>query len=183
MTALALDARRLDVARFAAAGAELSGEWPLSSFQRLQQDLVASPGPAEPVRWTVRGEYRATPAGVGETRLALRAAAAVWLRCQRCLQPMPLDISIDTRVRFVDGEAEAERLDEIGDEDVLAISSALDVHELFEDELILTLPLVPRHDDCALLADAPDDGAAEPGEPHPFAALAALRRGPGGTGQ
>ena len=82
------------------------------------------------------------------------------------------------------GEAEAARLDEESEDDVLELPPRLDLHALVEDELILALPLVPRHERLPGAAaraggtDAPEDDAPAP---HPFAALAALRRrGPGG---
>ena len=51
-------------------------------------------------------------------------------------------------IRFVHGADLAQQLDEESEEDVLALSAALDLRELIEDELILALPLVPRHDVC-----------------------------------
>ena len=59
-------------------------------------------------------------------------------------------------------------------------ADSLDLVELIEDELILALPLVPRHEHCpvTLPASAADEGAedaaAEPA-PSPFAALARLK--------
>jgi uncharacterized protein len=54
----------------------------------------------------------------------------------------------------------------------------LDLLPLLEDELILAVPLVPRHERCPeplpLPADEPDEMPAE----HPFAKLAALKQRP-----
>ena len=85
-------------------------------------------------------------------------------------------------MRFVRSEAEAERLDEVSDDDVLVLLPRLDLHELAEDELILALPLVPRHDDvCPEPLPMPiDDLPSEEPAPNPFAALAALRSARGG---
>ena len=61
---------------------------------------------------------------------------------------------------------------------MLVLTRALDLHELVEDELILALPLVPRHDACPQPLAAPataEEPLAE--RPNPFAALAALKRG------
>ena len=58
-------------------------------------------------------------------------------------------------------------------------SRAFDLHALIEDELLLALPLVPRHDDCPSRCRAPaptPTRRAEERPQHPFAALAALRR-------
>ncbi len=46
------------------------------------------------------------------------------------------------------GEEAAAALDAESDDDVLALESSLDLHALVEDELLLALPLVPRHDEC-----------------------------------
>jgi uncharacterized protein len=85
---------------------------------------------------------------------------------------MAVPLGVDRRFRFVADEAEAERLDADSEDDVLAIEPALDLQALVEDELILALPLVPRHEHCTLPADAAADGDAA----HPFAGLAAWRR-------
>jgi uncharacterized protein len=79
---------------------------------------------------------------------------------------------------FVDGEDQAAELDAESEEDVLASTRSLDLRQLAEDELLLALPLVPRHDVCPqpllpAMSDPLDEDAAPP---NPFAALAALKR-------
>ena len=75
----------------------------------------------------------------------------------------------------------AAALDDASEDDVLALSGELDVRELVEDELLLALPLVPRHDVCPgavrLSAQDADFDAAGDERPHPFAGLAALKAG------
>ena len=174
-----LDPRRLDVSALAAAAVELAGEWPLIGFARLAGATLPAP-PASVVGWKVRGE-RATLAGGGvRPALAIEAAAVVTLECQRCLQPMQLPLTIARRIFFVDGEEAAAALDLDSDDDVLALPPALDLHHLLEDELLLALPVVPRHEACAvpLASAAGGEGSIEPEPEHPFAALAALKLGP-----
>ena len=63
---------------------------------------------------------------------------------------------------------------------MLVISRDFDALSLVEDELILALPLVPRHEVCpqALPVDAVDEAfEAASQRPNPFAALAALKKG------
>lgn len=175
------DPRRLNVEAFAADAAALDGEWPLSELPRLSE-VVPEDAPAErqPVRWSVQGERRRPQSIDPETWLHLHAGARVWLTCQRCLQPLAVDLEVESAIRFVATEAEAERLDAESDDDVLALEPALDLRDLVEDELLLDLPLVPRHDDCRPALpedDAQADEAAAASE-HPFAKLAALKRGP-----
>lgn len=172
MSPPAFDPRHLDVAAFAAAGARLAGEWPLRGMPRLLADASAADGAA--VRWSVRGAVRVRAGTAGDAWLDFDAQADLSVRCQRCLQPMAQPLQVTQRLHFVAGEDEAARLDEDSEEDVLALTTALDLHQLVEDELIMALPFCPRHADCS----APSTGAgADEAAAHPFAALAALRRG------
>ena len=174
----AFDPRRLDVRALAGAGAVLSGEWPQASFQRLcASTLALADMPLPPVAWAVRVALRTQLGGKAQHCLYLEAHTVVRLECQRCLMPMPQVIDINRQFLFVRDEAEATRLDEHSEEDVLVLADKLDLAELVEDELILTLPLVPRHETCPqpLLVPAPAAADADARPAHPFAALATLR--------
>jgi uncharacterized protein len=180
------DPRRLDVAAFAAEGAELTGHWPVDALSRLAE--AAAPGMAQTdtqgVAWQARGESITAVGRPPQMWLHLSARARPQLTCQRCLLPVACEIALDTSIRFVPDEATAERLDAESDVDVLASDRPLDLRELIEDELLLALPLVPRHDPCPepLAADPaealPGGGLAEAPAAHPFAALAALKPPP-----
>ncbi len=184
----------------------LSGTWPGASLSRLAE-LQTAPHDSElpAVAWQAQGERRVVPVGEPELWLTLQAQAPVWLTCQRCLQPMSAPLSLDRRLRFVQGEAQAEALDADSDDDVLALSRWMSLRELVEDELLLGLPLVPRHGVCPqplpvpvrLEADSDTDAdegdgalvggvSAQqpppavddlPAKPNPFAVLAALKKG------
>jgi uncharacterized protein len=175
-----IDPLRLDVAALARDGATLSGEWPMGDLARLQQ----SQSPPQdwmppPVVWSVRGERRAVAGGAPETWLHLQAQVPVWLTCQRCLLPYRIELTADRPVRFVPGEERAEALDAEIDEDVLALTPALNLRTLVEDELLLALPIVPRHEVCPAQS-AVTDSTTLSDEPHanPFAALALLKSRP-----
>ena len=179
------DPRRLDIAAFARADGKLQGEWPLGGMPRLLQDALplTADSPAQAVAWSARGECRAGSAGEAQVWLHLKAHTALRLTCQRCLQPVTVELQVAPALRFVRDEALAERLDEDSQEDVLALTSALDLHALIEDELILALPLVPRHDRCPQPLPMPagaSEGAAADDVPGAFAGLAGLlKRAPG----
>lgn len=174
------DPLRLDVAAFTAEHGELSGAWPgtelprLASLQTPPQDL-----PLEAIEWRAEGER--VPEAGAEDQMWLRLAVKVpaWLTCQRCLQPWRLPLAVSTRLRFVRGEAQAEALDAESEDDVLALPRALDLRALAEDELLLALPLVPRHARCPepLPMSAGEDELVQVAddEAHPFAALKALK--------
>lgn len=72
---------------------------------------------------------------------------AVMLTCQRCMQPVSIEIDDSFQVLIV----EAERGDEPGGyEPVVAKASRLDLRWLAEEQVLLALPLVPVHEntDC-----------------------------------
>ena len=69
---------------------------------------------------------------------------------------------------------------------MLALTSTLDLQPLIEDELILALPLVPRHERCPQplpMTAGEDELAASQAPGKAFAALAALRRGSADDGE
>jgi uncharacterized protein len=173
------DPRKLDVARAAADGAVLSGRCPVSALERLADGTVLADDDSA-VAWTARFERRPVRGGEPEVWLALQAGARVWRECQRCLQPVALELAVDRSLRFVADEATAAALDAESEVDVLAMGRRFDLLELVEDELLLALPLVPMHDTCPVPLGPPEPAAdAGPEAPaRPFAALAALKRGP-----
>lgn len=172
------DPRRVDIAAACADAMSLSGQWPLGALDRLAEGGNASAADTL-VDWEARFELRPVAGGPPERGLALRASAQVHRECQRCLQPVALALAVDRRLRFVDDEATAAALDADSEDDVLVVSRQFDLQALVEDELLLAMPLVPMHDDCPdpLVQPVADEPAGA--QAHPFAALAALKRGPG----
>jgi uncharacterized protein len=92
---------------------------------------------------------------------------------------MPL--VVQRAFRFVPDEATAAAQDDEAEEDLLALSRSFDLLELVEDELLMELPVAPRHETC------PEDvkmSAVDPGfeqaateREHPFAILGRLKTG------
>ena len=179
MASRAFDPRRLDVASFAAQQGELAGDTPATALPRLSAATLA---PADDssradAHWRVTGQ-RLPLAGAGlQPSLLIDATTEVTLECQRCLQPMRIALPAERRIFFVEGEDAAAALDTETDDDVLALTPTLDLRSLVEDELLLALPLVPRHEVCPqplprpLVEEEPETSAGE----NPFAALASLK--------
>lgn len=157
--------QRLDVRAFARAGATLSGHAAWAELPRLQAEQTASGAepiepaesiepvePAAPVEsavvWHLSGQVKDLRGGAHQIWLRVQARASLRLVCQRCLEPMNQALQVDRAFRFVSSEHEAQSEDDQSEEDVLVASSAFDALSLVEDELILALPLVPRHPDC-----------------------------------
>ncbi|MBX9871796.1 MAG: YceD family protein [Burkholderiaceae bacterium] len=173
-------ARHLDVSAFAQSGATLRGADPLSNFERLLQESGGQGGDRE-VQWEVRGQQQSDASGHVRIWLHLSARASLPLTCQRCLGPADIDVEVMRDFRFVGTEAQAEAEDEEAEEDVLVLSRDFDLQALVEDELLMALPLVPRHQVCPtevkLAVQDVDFEAAQEAKPKPFAALAGLKTG------
>lgn len=174
------DPRRLDVRRFAEEGAALDADDRLAAYPRLLAETGAS-APDQPVRWTARGELLNPSHVMPDIWLHLEAAAELPLVCQRCLQPVLVPLAVERSFRFVADEATAAAQDDEAEEDLLALSQAFDLPELVEDELLMDVPLAPRHDVCpepvTMSAVDPGFDAAPGAREHPFAVLGRLKAG------
>lgn len=171
------DPRRVDLRSLARQAATLTGSLQPQALPRL----AASVESAAASRWSGRGELRPVKGGEPQVWLHLQASAPVRLVCQRCLQGVDEVLEVDRSFLFLPDEDEVARLDEELDDDVLLLPRFFDMLELVEDELILALPIVPRHAVCPQplpLRDDPGPAEADAKAPHPFAALAALKKPP-----
>ena len=172
------DPFRLDVTAFAKAAGQLADRWPLAQFDRLTDAAVAEALPPEgaEVSWSARGESRAMRGGETQVWLHVTAATGLPLECQRCLRPVDVPLTAARAFLFVHGEDTAAQLDTDSEDDVLALTRALDLRELIEDELLLAMPLVPRHAVCPVPLPVSIDEQVPDDPPNPFAALAAFKR-------
>lgn len=173
---------RLDVRALARAGDRLEGETPVNQCERLLAELASTQVTVPLIHWSAQGEWRERLGGAGQCWLQVTAQVRLPLVCQRCLGPVEMHLEVERTFRFVSDEATAEREDEDAEEDVLVLSPQFDLIGLIEDELLMALPLVPRHEpDCPSpvqlsVQDAGFEEAQSEGRPHPFAALAQLKR-------
>ena len=170
----------LDVKAFAQAKGELQGDVPLDQWPRLSLEQVAGGEMASAVRWRLQGRTEPVSAGPDEVWLDLDAEVDLPLQCQRCLQPVLSPVLARRSFRFVADEATAAALDDEAEEDLLVISRDFDALALVEDELIMSLPLVPLHEVCpeVLPASAMDPEFEQSAErPNPFGVLAGLKTG------
>ena len=100
--------------------------------------------------------------------LALECDAELELVCQRCLEPVTLRSSSDVEFVVVDDENPAAVLPE-GVERIVLGGDRFNPAELVEDEMIVSLPLVPKHaskDECGRLARKIDELNRESADEH-----------------
>ncbi len=181
----------IDIQKFSRDAQELRGTNPLTDFSRVCEDVP--PGcdiSATQVGWQAYGFWRSVLGQVvtaqqsesmGQPWLRLTIETEVPRLCQRCLQPFVLPVSVDRPFRFVADEDAAVAEDEDSEEDVLVWSKDFDLHALLEDEILLDLPLIPMHDECAApggfnLPAADEEGDAKGDVRQPFADLASLMK-------
>jgi len=176
---------RLDMRAFAQAGARLSADDAMDQFDRLKEEVhpEARAAGLPSVLWQAQGALRAASEG-GEPAvwLHLQAEAVAPLTCQRCLGAVETPLQVDRWFRFVVDEAKAAAEDNDCEEDLLPLEPRPSLYELLEDELLMALPLVPMHDTCPVHVPmqsgdvAAADVPADEQRPHPFAALARLKK-------
>ena len=168
---------RINVKQVGQSSQPLSGQAVLSNFERLIEETQGL-GSQNMVSWSVSGELRPDATGQAQVWLHLSVHVSLPLTCQRCLGPVDVPVQIERSFRFVESEAQAELEDDASPEDVLVLSQEFDLAALIEDEVLMDLPVVPRHETCPLpvklmAVDANFEEAQS--KPNPFAALASLK--------
>jgi len=166
----------LDVKAFAKAQMHVEGETPLVEFARLAEDCSGEV--TGHVSWSAQGALDPDQSGKDAAWLHLEAKATVPLTCQRCLHPVPMALLIEQDFRFVADEATALAEDDESEEDLLVLEDSFDLMALIEDELLMSLPLVPMHPVCLSeqVPTSPEEEAAmSEAKPNPFAVLASLK--------
>lgn len=166
----------VDLKRYADQGVMLEGELELSKMSRLLESLTSDEGSIKV----------AINFGIDEQRIRymrIEATAELMLRCQRCMQPVEQQVVLNSALGLISSEAQAERL--TGEYEPFLIPDAQTaIAEIIEDELILALPIVPRHADqlaCAPVDYSSDDAEQEKvveqeEKVNPFAALSDLKK-------
>lgn len=149
----------LDIRKAFTSEAVIEGVWPVRNMTRLQDYLSDDSGQAS-VHLTFSRDVNWRRIIQGEV------SVTVQVTCERCLESFPLSLSESVRLAVVESEGLAERLpEEI--EPWLTDADTLSVPDIIEDQLILGLPIVARHEDTGCMPaeqrDALQAVAEEPG--------------------
>ncbi|EHK66319.1 hypothetical protein KYC_11173 [Achromobacter arsenitoxydans SY8] len=195
-----MDVKRIDAFAFARLGKEAQGSIALVRLARVVDGLPEQPsGEAGLVIWSVRGEEGKTGLLMGQPLLRLHVQANPVVICQRCNAPFAYPVDSEVLLQLVkseddldDGYSVAEQGDGYDDEDdedegkdsvanlpeKVVGSHHFDLLAQIEDELILSIPYVPKHDVCpGAQANASEASEEEPAvkRPSPFAVLEQLK--------
>ena len=171
---------QFDAFRLASRGEAFAGEVDVARRPRVVDLLAQTAAPAI-VSWRVEGGHDA----FARPMLTLTIGGRLPLVCQRCLQAFEAPIERRAELLLARDENELARLDAEEAEALLA-SMPLDALTLVEDELLLSLPFAPMHPEAQCPATpaqsvGPGDLGPKQDMPSPFARLAVLKKGAGGT--
>ncbi len=153
----------IDPLQLAGAGELLSGEVALAAMRRLTPSLHSKEGTLE-----VTLEFGLDPERI--PYLHGQVHGKLILTCQRCMQPMDFTVDLDTSLGLVSSPAEADALPGhyeslmVGAEPVVLL-------DIIEDELLLYLPLVPKHPESQCPASAQEREGKARDTRKPFAVL------------
>ncbi|MGZ8257066.1 MAG: YceD family protein [Gallionella sp.] len=159
----------IDSLDFARNGQRITGEILVNQLPRLS-DVFESK--YDLLHYSVIGKVGL----YGIPQLDLQLSGAAQMICQRCLHGMEYKISVSNSI-FLRTQVQLNELDDSDIEEeyesILA-EAQLDVWQLLEEEILLSLPIAPKH----LIGECQTVNGSQPQqkESHPFAALAKLKR-------
>jgi uncharacterized protein len=130
----------IDAIEFARSEQKLSGSLPVAKLKRLDDVLFDDAGS---VSYSVRGVLDEK----NRPFLGVAITGRLHLQCQRCLELLdyPLEVSNTVRVVPQGMPLQDEDVQDPDAPDVVETTGELDLAALIEDEILLALPLAPRH--------------------------------------
>lgn len=166
--------KEIDPFRLAQNGLKLDGQLALATMPRLTKSLLNDEG-------IVNLKMAFDIDEIGTPYMRGNFTTSVSVLCERCMESMMLDLEVDCLLAMVSGERKIEGLAEQYDPWIIENSDPVLLSSVVEDELILSLPLVPRHDGACLPDEAWSTGddeneSIEVNKPaSPFAVLSTLK--------
>jgi len=136
-----------DLESLADRGVALSGELAVGTLTRLKSLLHSEVG-------SVRATLRFRQRGDGWLASELEYRAVVELECQRCLEPFRHALEDTVNIAIADRDSLPATVPE-GFEPFELEDARLQPAQVVEDELIVSIPLAPKHarvEDCGSLA-------------------------------
>lgn len=132
----------IDGLEFARRAHHAHGTVAIARLPRLAESLAGNEGVLD---CAIGGGYGEE----GHPELTVTVRGELQLRCQRCLEAMAFPLRIERRLRLMPSGADwpEEELEEDAF-DAIEASQEMAVGSLIEEEVLLALPIAPRHDVC-----------------------------------
>jgi uncharacterized protein len=153
----------IDGLAFARTAAVFRGRLGAKSLPRLAQSGCS----VSELAFVLSGEINER----GKPALRLLVDGAMQLVCQRCLDSLEWPLHLEVQLELVASDAELEAVDDRDDIECVVAGRDMSVAALIEDEVLLALPMVPKHERCRLAAGL--EGGVNRSA---FQALAAIRK-------
>ena len=117
----------------------------ISALPRVAEE-ASSVESGDGFHWQVKTHFADSPGSEPQQILELAVKGHIHLVCQSCLQDCGLDLAQDSRFVMVASEDEADAFPmEDDQQEPLVASQHFDLLGLIEDEILLSLPLIPKH--------------------------------------
>lgn len=141
---------------FARNGEVLHGKIAVASMSRLEGILYSDDGMLD---YELAGYINRE----GKPAIRCTVRGMLPLVCQRCLEDFAYPVDIVSDLILVEDEGAFEEIDEDDATDAVVAAPCLDPLVLVEDEVLLDIPMSPRHPltQCKMQADAMEIGAEE----------------------
>ena len=150
------------------------GRLTVGALPRVALELDIS-NPDDGFDWQIQSQFTANQVGALEQTLRLKLKGQASMTCQRCLQAFQYALNVERLFIFVGDEAAADAYPMEDDLfDPLVSSPHFDVLALIEDEILLSLPLVPKHPEASC-STSPLLGIIEEPE-NPFKVLKNIKK-------
>lgn len=162
--------QKVDPFRFAENAIHLQGTLPIKKMERLCTSLSSNEGDV-----AIEIEFGVDEQGIRFVKGNL--TTHLTLQCQRCMQAFDYGIIADFKSGIVRTGEEADKLPTSYDPLVVA-ESMLNISEMIEEELIVSLPIVPMHkpDDCKIRLPLVSSSTQESDAENPFRVIESLRK-------
>lgn len=162
----------LDPYRYAEQDLHLDGLVKLVDMQRLN---ATRPEPAADERAMVNLHFGVDEQGL--TYLKGHIQAKLGLQCQRCLETFTYEIMSDFALGIVKSLEEEKALPDQYEPAMVQEDGQLALRDLIEDEIILNLPIIPRHDPevCKVTLPLADTSWESSKGENPFQVLQTLK--------
>ena len=119
----------------------------ISDLPRLAEEVSAAVA-GDGFDWELETHFEGSPGSEPHQIMDLGLKGRVHLICQRCLQDCAVDLTEKRRFVLVATEAEADAYPlEDEEQEPLVISQHFNLLETIEDEVLLSIPLIPKHPD------------------------------------
>ena len=140
----AMNAFVIDTFEFSRLKERREGDLAVADFARLCEELADSSGR---IRFAVQGGIDT----MGHAQLLVSVEADVKLMCQRCLTPFAFAVASESALLLAKDEEAADALESSLADDTIEVmvgSKTQNLLELVEDEVLLSIPLSPKHEVC-----------------------------------